>query len=155
MTMPIQFDSLEYAKTLQAAGIPAEQAEAHAQALITALSGAVVVPSEMVVFKADLLSRFDLFKQEINARFDLFKQELNARFDLFKQEIETRLDQFEQKIEARLDQFEQKVEARLDQLNLRLTALERSVRGLRVLLLTSLLCNLGTGAAVVLLLGRH
>jgi hypothetical protein len=33
MTMPIQFDTLEFAKTLQAAGIPQDQAEAHAQAL--------------------------------------------------------------------------------------------------------------------------
>jgi deoxyribodipyrimidine photolyase-like uncharacterized protein len=81
MTMPIQFDTLEFAKTLQAAGIPQDQAEAHAQALGTALSGAVVVPSELVLVKADLLARMELLKHELEARMDSLQQAFEARMD--------------------------------------------------------------------------
>ena len=130
MTMPIQFDTLEYAKTLQAAGIPQDQAEAHAQALTTALSGAVVVPSEMVLLKADLLARMDLLRLELETRMDAIKHDLEARMDAIKRELDSRLDALELRI-------------------------GNSFRTLRWLVATSLLCNFATLGALAMLLLRH
>ena len=162
MTMPIQFDTLEYAKTLQAAGIPQDQAEAHAQALTTALSGAVVVPSEMVLLKADLLARMDLLKQELEARMDAMKQSLEARMDAMGQALGARMDAMGQALEARMDAMGRALgarmdalEARLAALEARLTTLENSIRKLRGLVVVSLLSNCATLGAVVLLLARH
>lgn len=138
MTMPIQFDTLEYAKTLQAAGIPQDQAEAHAQALVAALSGTVVVPGEMVLMKADLLARMDLLRHELEARMDLFKQELLAQMDLMKHELEARMDTIKLALEARMDAMKRSLEGRL--------------RWTLWLLLTT---NLAILAAVATLLFRH
>ena len=76
MTMPIKFDTLEYARRLAEAGIPADQADAHAQALSEALATASVTPAELVLVRSELLARMDMLKSEIDARFD----HLNAKF---------------------------------------------------------------------------
>ena len=47
MHMPIQFDTLDYAKRLASAGVPTQQAEAHAAALGDVLGSAVVVHGEL------------------------------------------------------------------------------------------------------------
>jgi deoxyribodipyrimidine photolyase-like uncharacterized protein len=141
MTMPIQFDTLEFAKTLQAAGIPQDQAEAHAQALGTALSGAVVVPSELVLVKADLLARMELLKHELEARMELLKHELEARMDSLQQAFEARMDSMQQTFNARMDTLENSF-GKLRRLVLTLT-------------LTSLACNAATLVALAMLLSRH
>jgi len=130
MTMPIQFDTLEFARTLQAAGIPQDQAEAHAQALGTALSGAVVVPSELVLVKADLLARMELLKLELEARMDAMQQAFEARMDAMQQAFEARMDTLESSF------------GKLRRLVLTLT-------------LTSLACNVATLGALAVLLSRH
>ena len=81
MTMPIKFDTLEYARKLVEAGIPANQADAHAQALSDALATASVTPAELVLVRSELLARIDMLKSEVYARIDLLKVEIDARFD--------------------------------------------------------------------------
>jgi len=152
MTMPIQFDTLEYAKTLQAAGIPQDQAEAHAQALGTALAGAVVVPSELVLVKADLLARMELLKHELVARMDSIKHELEVRMDSIKHELEARMDSIKHELEARMDAMQQSFEARMDTLESSFGKLRRLVL---TLTLTSLACNVATLGALAMLLSRH
>lgn len=81
MTMPIKFDTLEYARRLAEAGIPADQADAHAQALSDALATASVTPAELVLVRSELLARMDMLKSEVYARIDLLKVEIDARFE--------------------------------------------------------------------------
>ena len=95
MTMPIKFDTLEYARRLAEAGIPADQADAHAQALSDALATASVTPAELVLVRSELLARMDMLKSDVLARMDLLKVEIDARFDLFKSEIDARFQLFE------------------------------------------------------------
>ena len=99
MTMPIKFDTLEYARRLAEAGIPADQADAHAQALSDALATASVTPAELVLVRSELLARMDMLKNDMLARMDLLKVEIDARFDLFKSEIDARFALFETRLE--------------------------------------------------------
>jgi hypothetical protein len=106
MTMPIKFDTLEYARRLAEAGIPADQADAHAQALSDALATASVTPAELVLVRSELLARMDMLKNDMLARMDLLKVEIDARFDLFKSEIDARFDLFKSEIDARFERLE-------------------------------------------------
>jgi hypothetical protein len=95
MTMPIKFDTLEYARKLAEAGIPADQADAHAQALSDALATASVTPAELVLVRSELLARMDMLKSEVYARLDRLKVEIDARFEQLKIEIDARFERFE------------------------------------------------------------
>lgn len=95
MTMPIKFDTLEYARKLAEAGIPADQADAHAQALSDALATASVTPAELVLVRSELLARMDMLKSEVYARIDLLKVEIDARLERMKAEIDARFERLE------------------------------------------------------------
>ncbi len=84
MTMPIKFDTLEYARKLVEAGIPADQAEAQANALSDVLAEATVGPSELVLFKSDMLARMELLRSDVLGRIELVKHDL----DILRQDLE-------------------------------------------------------------------
>ena len=130
MTMPIKFDTLEYAKRLAEAGIPADQADAHAQALSDALATASVTPAELVLVRSELLARMDLLKSEVYARIDLLKVEIDARFDRLNVEIDARFDLFKREIDARFDLFKMEFDARFERFEVRLERLEARVEQL-------------------------
>ena len=113
MTMPIKFDTLEYARRLAEAGIPADQADAHAQALSEALATASVTPAELVLVRSELLARMDMLKSEVYARMDRLKVEIDARIDQLKIEIDARIDQLKIEIDARFERFEAQFESKL------------------------------------------
>lgn len=114
MTMPIQIDTLAYAKKLEAGGVAPDQAEAHAQALSDVLADSIVVPGDLLLLKVDLLARIDIVKQELTARIDLSEQTLGTCIDSLKQEVGARLDLTEQTLGARIELTEQKLGARID-----------------------------------------
>lgn len=62
MRMNTTFDTLSYTRRLEAAGVPAEQADAHALALSEAL-------------------RTQLARVELNDKIEFFRFDLNARMD--------------------------------------------------------------------------
>ena len=100
MTMPIKFDTLEYARRLAEAGIPPDQADAHAQALSEALATASVTPAELVLVRSELLARMDMLKSEVYARMDRLKVEIDARIDQLKVEIDARFDHLNAKFKV-------------------------------------------------------
>ena len=106
MTMPIKFDTLEYARRLAEAGIPADQADAHAQALSDALATASVTPAELVLVRSELLARMDMLKSELLTRMDMLKSELSAQMDLLKSEVYARIDLLKVEIDARFERLE-------------------------------------------------
>ena len=165
MTMPIKFDTLEYARRLAEAGIPADQADAHAQALSDALATASVTPAELVLVRSELLARMDTLKSEVYARMDRLKVEIDARFDQLKVEIDARFDQLKVGIDARFDQLKvgtdarfERVEARLDGFEARLDGLEArfesKLRPLRWLLGIALAAQVVTLGLVAVILAR-
>lgn len=63
MTMPIQFDTAQFVRTLIDAGVPREHAEAHADALKLALSQPVANDADLAISRAEmrtLLAEFEV-----------------------------------------------------------------------------------------------
>lgn len=99
--MATQFDTLNYMKRLESAGVPAGQAEVHAFALNDALREAVVHPRDIDTLKLSMNDRFDMQAAglaAVNARLDLMDKQNDARFN----QIDERFD----KSDDRQDNFE-------------------------------------------------
>ena len=86
-----QFDAIDYAQQLAAAGVPQAQAEVHAKALSHALS-------RCAASKADVAA----LEQKLSARMEL----LEAKMD----RLEARMEMFEARVMARIEAFEAKLE---------------------------------------------
>ena len=73
------FDTLKYANTLKAAGVPDKQAEAQA----TVLSDALAVNLKDLATKDDLRTT----EERLNARIDMTEQRLNGPIELLRAEM--------------------------------------------------------------------
>ena len=158
MHMPIQFDTLDYAKRLASAGVPTQQAEAHAAALGDVLGSAVVVHGELAALERNLLGEIKLVSQKVDTKFgalelkidalelkldsriDALELKLDSRIDVLEQKFDSRIDAFEQKFDARFDHSEQKFDARLERLDLRHGA---DMKHVYWMMSTLILLNLG------------
>ena len=169
MHMPIQFDTLDYAKRLASAGVPVQQAEAHAAALGDVLGSAVVVHGELAALERNLLgeiklvaqrvdtrvgaldvkidalelkldSKIDTLEQKLDSRTDALELKLDSRIDVLEQKFDRRIDALEQKFDARFDHSEQKFDARLERLDLRHGA---DMKHVYWMMSTLILLNLG------------
>ncbi|KQV42990.1 MULTISPECIES: hypothetical protein [unclassified Duganella] len=76
MTMPIQFDTAQYIRTLTDAGIPREQAEAHADGLRLALSQPVAADSDLAIQRAEMRAWLEAMELRLEAK---MRTELDAR----------------------------------------------------------------------------
>ncbi|WP_106757277.1 DUF1640 domain-containing protein [Massilia glaciei] len=138
--MTNQFDPRQYASTLEAAGVPSTQAEAHAKALAYVLES----PGFFLPGFDRLRSEFNGHVDKINLRLDRLDSRLenaealhkarsehieiviNARID----KLESRLDARIEKLDARIDQLDariDKLDARIDKLDARFERLEATV----------------------------
>ena len=72
------FDTLKYANTLKAAGVPDKQAEAHAAFFADALA----VNLKDLVTKDDLKQAIDLLRADMNGQFTLMKWMVGALIPL-------------------------------------------------------------------------
>ena len=158
MHMPIQFDTLDYAKRLASAGVPVQQAEAHAAALGDVLGSAIVVHGELAALERNMLGEIKLVAQRVDTRvgaldvkidalelkldskIDTLEQKLDSRIDALEQKFDSRIDAFEQKFAARFDHAEQKFDARLERMDLRHGA---DMKHVYWMMSTVILLNLG------------
>ena len=125
MHMPIQFDTLDYAKRLASAGVPTQQAEAHATALGEVPGSAVVVHGELAALERNLLGEIKLVSHNVDTKVD---------------SLELKIDALEQKFDARFDNSEQKFDARLERMDLRHGA---DMKHVYWMMSTLILLNLG------------
>ena len=102
MHMPIQFDTLDYAKRLASSGVPTMQAEAHAAALGDVLGSSVVVHGELAAVERNVLGEIKLVEQRLKS----FEQKVDSRFDAWEQKADGRFNTWEQKIDARLERMD-------------------------------------------------
>ena len=102
MHMPIQFDTLDYAKRLASSGVPTMQAEAHAAALGDVLGSAVVVHGELAAVERHVLGEIRLVRQEMTQ----LEQKIEARFDAWEQRSDTRASITQQSLDARFERMD-------------------------------------------------
>ncbi|MGK5035277.1 hypothetical protein [Janthinobacterium sp. LB3P118] len=154
MHMPIQFDTLDYAKRLTSAGVPVQQAEAHAAALGEVLGSAVVVHGELAALECNLLGEIKLLAQRVDTRvealdvkIDALELKLDSRIDALEQKFDSRIDALEQRFDARFNHSEQKFDARLERLDLRQGA---DMKHVYWMMSTLILLNLGIFSKLML-----
>jgi len=99
----LRFDTLDYARKLERAGVPREQAALQAKALGEALAQTDSIHGDIAI--APLDRRFD----QVDARFD----QVDARFD----QVDARFEQ----VDARFEHLESKLGARFDALDVKLS----------------------------------
>ena len=82
------FDTLDYARKLQSAGVPAAQAEVQASALGEAFAGTVATPADMEAQGASIRAEI----ASTHADLDMLKTFLNARIDALGLEVGGKID---------------------------------------------------------------
>ncbi|WP_426166581.1 hypothetical protein [Pseudoduganella sp. R-34] len=87
-------DPLIYAQRLTAAGVPAEQAQIHAEIIREVLASMAIDRLESKVDKglAELNNKIDNGLAELNTKIDSGLAELNIKIDRTKAELEARMD---------------------------------------------------------------
>src|SRR5438105_2642985 len=85
MPTAIPFDTLDYARKLETAGVPAAQAEAQAKALGEVLMKSVASPTDLVVLENNLTTKVASLESRLDAKFAA----LEARPDRLEARIES------------------------------------------------------------------
>jgi hypothetical protein len=101
-------DTLDYAKKLEAAGVPKAQAELQASALNDALASSAASSSDLSNLEQAIDGRFASLQAKIDARFE----QVDARFD----NVDARFDN----VDLKLAHLESRLEARIGSVDLRL-----------------------------------
>jgi len=120
----VRFDTLDYARKLERAGVPAEQAALQATALNDALAETGDLREQLLRLEtrvdrgfADVGVRLDQMVGRSDARFDQIVGRSDARFDQIVGRSDARFGQ----VDARFDHVETKLSARIDALDLKLS----------------------------------
>jgi len=103
MNMPIKFDTLEYARKLAEAGIPADQAEAQANALSDVLAEATVAPSELVLLRTDMTARIEMLRADIYAKLKALEENFNAKLEALEERFNAKLQALEARMNAKFN----------------------------------------------------
>ena len=136
MHMPIQFDTLDYAKRLASAGVPTQQAEAHATALGEVLGSAVVVHGELAALERNLMGEIKLVSQNVDTKVGA----LEVKIDGLELRLDTKIDALELRLDTKIDALEQKFDARRERMDLRQGA---DMKHMYWMMSTLILLNLG------------
>ncbi|MDB5937304.1 MAG: hypothetical protein JWQ01_4648 [Massilia sp.] len=104
--MDSQFNAIDYAQQLEAAGVPPAQAEVHAKTLSLVLTNCAASRADLHALDERITARMDLFEQRITARMDAFGTKISARMDAFEAKMSARMDAFEARVELRLEKIE-------------------------------------------------
>lgn len=116
MAAASHLDTLDYAKKLEAAGVPKAQAELQATALNDALAGAVASRSDL----SNLAQRIDGNFASLQAKMDGRFQDVDGRFDAMLANIDARF----QSVDARFDALLDNIDARFHNVDVKLAHLE-------------------------------
>jgi hypothetical protein len=119
MAAASHLDTLDYAKKLEAAGVPKAQAELQATALNDALAGAVASRSDLSNLAqridgnfASLQAKMDGRFQDVDGRFDAMLANIDARFH----NVDVKLAHLESRLEARIGSVELKLGGKIETL---------------------------------------
>jgi hypothetical protein len=97
-----QFNAIDYAQQLEAAGVPQSQAEVHAKTLSLAFSTCAASRSDLKALDDKLATRIDLFEERMTGRMDAFEARITARMDAFEARIAARIEAFESSVKLEL-----------------------------------------------------
>lgn len=103
MDMPIKFDTLAYAKKLEEAGLPQQQAEAQSLALRDALAESTVTPGDLVLLKTDVVARIEMLRTEMQAQIEKLRGDLQGQIAKLRSDLQGRIDALKAHMDARFN----------------------------------------------------
>jgi len=116
MRMNTTFDTLSYTRRLEAAGVPAEQADAHALALSEALRTQLATKADVQLAKTELNDKIELARTELIDRIELVRLELSDKIELVRTELNDKIDRVHLELSGRMDKMEAKQAAEFAEL---------------------------------------
>lgn len=120
MAVAIPFDTLDYARKLETAGVPAAQAELQATALGDALAKAVAASADLVGLESRLVASIESLDAKLSARIDSVEAKLSARIDSLEAKLSARIDSLDAKIDAIRNELNTRIEMVKNELRLEL-----------------------------------
>src|SRR5437899_4805188 len=92
--MAFAFDSLGYAKHLREAGVPLDQAEAHAEAARRFIMAELATRYDLNVLRNDL----DALRRELETKIDVLRRDL----DVLRRDLEAKIDTLSLRLTVRV-----------------------------------------------------
>ena len=99
MPVAIPFDTLDYARKLEVAGVPTAQAELQATVLGEALAKAVAAPADL----AALTTKVDVFRDELTTKVENLRSELTAKIEAVYRELTARVENLRNEVMAKIE----------------------------------------------------
>jgi hypothetical protein len=87
-----QFNAIDYAQQLEAAGVTQAQAAVHAKSLSLALTNCAASRADLNALDEKLFVRLTAFDERIAARTDAFEARIAARLDKFEAKVDLKLE---------------------------------------------------------------
>jgi hypothetical protein len=88
----MQFDTLDYARRLETAGVPGPQAEAQAKALGDVLGRAVAYRGDLVNLENSISSKLAAVESRLDTKIDTVANGLTNRIETIKTELYTKIE---------------------------------------------------------------
>lgn len=110
MGYAVAFDTLAYAKKLEACGVSVKQAEGQAEALANVLEINFISKKENEIKDDKLSNKIDLLDQKIDSKIDILDKKIDSKFDLLDQKIDSKIDLLDQKIDNLENSMQQKID---------------------------------------------
>ena len=96
--MAFAFDSLGYAKHLRDAGVPLDQAEAHAEAARQFIMAELATRYDLGVLRNDV----DVVRRELEAKIEAVRRELETKIDALRRDLEAKIDALSMRLTIRM-----------------------------------------------------
>ncbi|MES3022555.1 MAG: hypothetical protein V4857_13325 [Pseudomonadota bacterium] len=128
--MTNQFDQQQYATTLEAAGVPAAHAEAHANALAHVFEAPGFSLPGLDRLRIELnahVEKFNLRLDRVDSRLENAEVMHKARSEHIEVSLNARIDKLESRLDARIEKLDariEKLDARIEKLDARIDRLE-------------------------------
>ena len=111
MAHSVAFNTLAYAKKLEACGVAVNQAEGHAEALADVLEINFTSKKDADITYDKLSNKIDALEQRLNGKIDALEQKMDNKIEALEQKLNGRIDALEQKMDA----LEHRIDSKINQ----------------------------------------
>ena len=141
MNMPIKFDTLSYARKLEEAGLPQQQAEAQSLALRDALAESTVTPGDLLLLKTDVVARIEMLRSDVHAQIEKLRSEIQAQIEKLRSDMQGQIEKLRSDIQGQIDALKAHMNIRFNILYM-LTGLSLVLHGVTLGVLFKILSRL-------------
>ena len=99
MAASAPFDTVDYARKLEAAGVPSAQAELQARALNDALASSVATRADLTNLRTDIDARFAGLDARLDAKFET----VDLRFVSLESRVDAKIDSVAMKLGGKIE----------------------------------------------------